>query len=233
MGLEEKPKNIQEWFSKNELALKLLTGMKRKIMEILRKGEKSISEISYELGINKNATRGHLLDLEKIGLVSSKFVKSGIGRPDKVYFLTEQGLQLFDPKYDVFLYSLIEKLDKEHKGILLQILDKIVEELDNEVKKSISPSEQLSKKPEKIEEILNSMGFTAFTEISEDSIQITRSTCPIIKIAKKNPGLICEYFDTNMLRKFTGLDVKLIQTMGKGAQYCLHSFNISNLKKDQ
>src|ERR1043166_1069329 len=81
---------------------------KQKIMEILLEGPRSLGEITDKLQIQKSAVRVHLQSLQSEKAVESHFKIERLGRPRKIYSLTENGRELFPRKYDLIL-SLIQK----------------------------------------------------------------------------------------------------------------------------
>ena len=76
---------------------------KERILELLLGGSKSAGEIAESLQIQKSAARVHLESLQSLGAVRSRFKIEKMGRPKKVYELTEKGREIFPRKYDLFL----------------------------------------------------------------------------------------------------------------------------------
>ena len=75
---------------------------KERILELLLGGSKSGGEVAETLQIQKSAARVHLESLQSLGAVRSKFKIEKMGRPKKVYELTEKGREFFPRKYDLF-----------------------------------------------------------------------------------------------------------------------------------
>ena len=87
---------------------------KERILELLLDGSKSASEVAERLQIQKSAARVHLESLQSMGTVRSKFKIEKMGRPKKVYELTEEGGEFFPRKHDLFLNLVLDKiLDKK------------------------------------------------------------------------------------------------------------------------
>nr|MDQ5876044.1 ArsR family transcriptional regulator [Thermoproteota archaeon] len=83
---------------------------KERILELMLDGSKSAGEIAESLQIQKSAARVHLESLQSLGAVRSKFKIEKMGRPKKVYGLTEKGREFFPRKYDLFLTLLLNKI---------------------------------------------------------------------------------------------------------------------------
>ena len=60
----------------------------------------SVGDIAQKLGITEMAVRRHLNNLERDQLLSSHLVRQAMGRPSRVYYLTEKADEFFH------LYSL-------------------------------------------------------------------------------------------------------------------------------
>ena len=71
---------------------------KETILELLLGGSKSAGEVAETLQIQKSAVRVHLESLQSSGVVRSKFKIEKMGRPKKVYELTEKGREFFPRK---------------------------------------------------------------------------------------------------------------------------------------
>src|SRR5919197_5962326 len=88
---------------------------KTTILNLLLEGSKTAGEIADKLKIQKSAIRSHLESLQVEQSVRSYFKIEGLGRPRKVYELTESGRELFPRKYDLIL-SLIRQESEYSQG---------------------------------------------------------------------------------------------------------------------
>ena len=77
---------------------------------LLRKGETSSQALADDLGISAQAVRRHLKDLEAERLIVHQPVSSGMGRPQYVYQLTDEGRSYFPEAYDRFALDLLDTL---------------------------------------------------------------------------------------------------------------------------
>ncbi|HJS81410.1 MAG TPA: ArsR family transcriptional regulator, partial [Nitrososphaera sp.] len=73
-------------------------GTKQRILDLLLASPKSAGEVAEALQIQKSAARVHLEALQSQQAVRSKFRIERMGRPRKVYELTEEGRELFPRK---------------------------------------------------------------------------------------------------------------------------------------
>lgn len=81
------------------------------ILQFLRKqGQSTAHELAEQLDISPQAIRRHLKDLEARNLIEHKLIQEGMGRPQHLYQLTEQGRDRFPHRYDEFAVSLLDTL---------------------------------------------------------------------------------------------------------------------------
>lgn len=195
--------------------LDLISGTKKLILERLREGERDVSKLSEELGVRESAIRGHLESLEGLRLVSSHMEKGRVGRPRRLYRLSDDGLELFERRYDLLLNALLKGLKalygEEHAENLMRGLAR-------EVLKPVYHS-SLEEALKSLVEELRALGF----EPSLDGLKIKSGNCPLYKVAKAYPKIICDSFHTYMLESYLGVEVELVECMAKGANRCVHS----------
>src|SRR6184192_1696593 len=114
---------------------------KQKIMEILLEGPRSLGEITDKLQIQKSAVRVHLESLQSEKAVESHFKIERLGRPRKIYRLTENGRELFPRRYDLVLSLMLKKINdtngQEHtKKLIESVADDIAASIRYEIEKS-------------------------------------------------------------------------------------------------
>lgn len=84
---------------------------KHGILQYLMKGTQATAlELAESLKISPQAIRRHLKDLEAEELIRYKSVQTGMGRPQYIYELTNQGRDRFPHSYDDFAVSFLDTL---------------------------------------------------------------------------------------------------------------------------
>ncbi len=72
-----------------------------RILQLIKtQGEKTASELGRDLNITSMGARQHLERMESEGLLISKDVKQGVGRPKRFWSLSEKSLQHFPDRHD-------------------------------------------------------------------------------------------------------------------------------------
>src|SRR6267378_1747409 len=91
-----------------------LLGPKRaRILGLLLAQTRTAKETAESLKIQVSAARKHLERLRELGLVDEQFQKAEMGRPKKLYALTEKGKELFPRQYDLLLNETLAQLAKD------------------------------------------------------------------------------------------------------------------------
>ncbi|HKW44757.1 MAG TPA: ArsR family transcriptional regulator, partial [Candidatus Eremiobacteraceae bacterium] len=81
-----------------------------RIVESLKRGPRTASELSAEHGLTPNAVRQHLSRLERDHLVAEARARRGPTKPSFVYALTAEGDRLFPQRYDVLLNAVLDEV---------------------------------------------------------------------------------------------------------------------------
>ena len=74
----------------------------------------TINELAKAVDINPISVRHHIARLEAEGLVTSEEERHGVGRPRRLYFLTEHGIDHFPSRYLKLTIRLLEQLERQH-----------------------------------------------------------------------------------------------------------------------
>ena len=206
---------------------------KEKILELLLGGSKSAGEVAEKLQIQKSAARVHLESLTTLGAIKSKFQIERMGRPRKVYELTEKGRELFPRKYDLFLNLVLNKIagkkgDEEARKIVESVADDIASEIRTKISADNSAGD-LERSLGIINDASNAMGFVSSLEKDEkdDSFCIQSKNCILYKVASSNQKTICHGLHDRIISKSLGhgkaeVKVELKECMALGNEYCRH-----------
>lgn len=205
---------------------------KEKILELLLGGPKSAGEVAERLQIQKSAARVHLESLQTLGAVKSKFKIEKMGRPKKVYELTEKGRELFPRKYDLFLNLVLDKIiGKKGEAEAREIVDSIAEDIASGIRSKIDKSDRpddLEHSLKIINDASNEMGFSSSLsrEKEDNSFCIQSKNCILHKVASNNQDMICHGLHDKLISKSLGgksnVRVELKECMALGSEYCRH-----------
>ncbi|MGC8644693.1 MAG: helix-turn-helix transcriptional regulator [Thermoplasmata archaeon] len=167
---------------------------KQRILEELLAGPKGIHELSRKLNIRNNAVREHLSALESRGYVESRFVKTGVGRPRKIYHVSAEGMNLFPKKYDFLLKILLDELTKEN-GIewVREFLKRAGQRIANENPGNANGVSALLN-------FYNSLGCMATAFERDGALVIKRNNCIYYSLALDKEKLLCSTFEDALIK---------------------------------
>jgi DeoR family suf operon transcriptional repressor len=188
---------------------------KELILNLLLEGSKTAGEIANKLKIQKSAIRTHLESLQKEQSVRSYFKIERLGRPTRVYDLTESGRELFFPRrYDLILSLVLQEIEstKGHeymKKMTESIADKMAYDIREKIKRSPSSFEESIRI---LNSVSNEMGFMSSFHKEADNngsntYSIISRNCIVHKTAIRHQDAICHGFHDRIIQK--SLDGKI------------------------
>jgi DeoR family transcriptional regulator, suf operon transcriptional repressor len=206
---------------------------KERILELLLGGSKSAGEVAESLRIQKSAARVHLETLQSVRAVRSKFKIEKMGRPKKVYELTEKGREFFPRKYDLFLNLVLDKIaGKKGEAEAREIIESIAEDIASGIRAKIDKNNHhphdLEQSLKIINDATNQMGFASSLEREEkdSSFYIQSKNCILHKVASNNQDMICHGLHDKIISKSlegnSDVRIELKECMALGNEYCRH-----------
>ena len=177
--------------------------------------------------------RVHLESLQSLGAVKSKFKIEKMGRPKKVYELTEKGREFFPRKYDLFLALIINKIaGKKGEAEAREIIESIAEDIASGIRTKIDKNnhnlDDLEHSLKVINDASNQMGFASSLgrEEKDNSFYIQSKNCILHKVASANQDMICHGLHDKIISKSlagnSDARVELKECMALGNEYCRH-----------
>jgi DeoR family transcriptional regulator, suf operon transcriptional repressor len=208
---------------------------KEKILELLLGGSKSAGEVAERLQIQKSAVRVHLESLQSLRAVRSKFKIEKMGRPKKVYELTEKGREFFPRKYDLFLNLVLDKIaGKKGQAEAREIIESIAEDIASGIRAKIdknnhTTTHDLEQSLKIINDATNQMGFASSLgrEEEDNSYYIQSKNCILHKVASANQDMICHGLHDKIISKSLegnnpDARIELKECIALGNEYCRH-----------
>lgn len=192
---------------------------KEQILSLLKKnGSLTIMELAHELGITEMAVRRHIQTLERDKLICSKVKKQTIGRPSKIYQLTEQGEDYFPKRYKEFSLEILQGLKEAGqeqliKDILLKKRERFLEQYKLDQK-----DESFKGKMENLRRVQEQEGYMPRIENQDGTIHFKELNCPYVEIAKEFPE-ICQA-ERSFIQKFLDADLTSLSSMAEGHTCC-------------
>jgi predicted ArsR family transcriptional regulator len=183
-------------------------------------GQTTIYELAEDMGITHISVRHHLSSLQADRLVESREERhGGVGRPRRVYRLTETALELNPAKYLKLTNVLLDQL-KEH------LPQEMVEKLLFEVAASMAGGFRVQLEglpfPQRIKrliQLLSQEGFVAQMEsVGPNQYSLTELACPYAKISLKHPEMCV--LDASIISRALDASVERKTCIRTGADSC-------------
>ncbi len=188
----------------------------------------TIKELAEAVGINPISVRHHVTKLEASGLVASDEHRHGVGRPRRIYFLTENGVEQFPTRYLNLTNRLLSQLkdtlpdslvDRLFKQIAEDLLDEYAPDLDLE---TLSLKERL----DALQELLRKAGFSIHWEQKDGEYLIQGTSCPYYHVGQIHPE-ICTV-DEALISNVLAVPVEKINCILNGDPYCTYIVHEDN-----
>jgi len=175
---------------------KFFESTRGRIVTLLRRGGRTVEELSGEIDLTDNGIRSHLATLERDGIVRQRgSVRrgSGGGKPAYVYELTPEAEGLFPKAYEPVLRQLLDVLvgqlgPEESEALLRRVGRRIAEG-------QTVPADGVHARLEAAVGVLNELGGLAELEERDGSTIIRGYSCPLATLTPAHPE-VCRMAET-------------------------------------
>jgi DeoR family transcriptional regulator, suf operon transcriptional repressor len=183
----------------------------------------TINELAKSVGINPISVRHHINKLEAAGLVFSNEVRHGVGRPRRIYFLTEKGREQFPTRYIQLAIRLLEQLKETMPPTML---NKIFSEMAREMASDYEIHLQgrtIEERLDIVKELLTKEGFTVEWEKDGNQYKIREVNCPYYQVGMNHPE-VCA-LDETLISTMLDIPAQKVKCMLNGDSYCTYVIN--------
>lgn len=184
-----------------------------------RRGKATISELAHELGLTTVTIRHHLEVLREMGLLEKPRAKprSGPGRPELVYRLTENADRHLPRNYTQLTQALVDVLSTTRERSSLADL---FLRAGLEAGRNADLDEQVTREQyvENVCRWLEARGYLQTSELQQDVLSLRFNHCPYLEIAREHK-VIC-LFDQALLGLLFDAPVKLSRRIAMGDDDC-------------
>ncbi|MQC26131.1 MAG: ArsR family transcriptional regulator [Chloroflexi bacterium] len=179
---------VAEVFLLNDAKLPMTSTREQVLQNLLNRQRCTINDLADAVEINPISVRHHIGKLETEGLVSSEEERHGVGRPRRIYFLTEKGVEQF-PARNVRLTSQLITQLKHNLGA--DQVDKLFSDMAASLSKHHRVDARLKdlnldQRLDLIETTLTEEGFTVQVERTDETITIRETSCPYFHVGQKH-----------------------------------------------
>lgn len=180
----------------------------------------TINDIAEAVEINPISVRHHITKLQADGLVNSAEERHGVGRPRRIYFLTENGREHFPTRYLRLTLRLLEQLKETvPQPLVNQLFKQIAQDMAAEHSaelNGLTTEERL----DLIKKLLSAEGFSVDWVKQGNQYQIRETNCPYFHIGQNHPE-VCSV-DQTLISTVLSLPAEKIQCMLYGDAHCTY-----------
>ncbi|HEV2519980.1 MAG TPA: hypothetical protein VGX00_05090 [Thermoplasmata archaeon] len=186
------------------------------LLERLVRGEATVDGLATAAGIHRTVAQRHLTQLAASGLVGGHPVRGARGRPKTLYTITAKGREVFVARYDLLLDSLV-------RGAVRRIGIHKTRVLFKDAAATLAADLGFPRPIEAVVERLQEVGFQPVLRREANRQWLVSHNCPVFGLAERSPDILCRAFHSKLLdAAVPGMKANLLQTMAKGAPYCVH-----------
>lgn len=157
-----------------------------RVVALLRRTARTVSELAGELGLTANAVRLHLSGLERDGLVEPCGTRrEWTGKPAVVYRATAAAETLYPKPYDVVLAELLTVLEEQREAGEVEALLREAGRRLGAATEGGSPD--LRSRVERAAAALTELGGLAEVEEDADGYRIQGYSCPLAALTSSHP----------------------------------------------
>ncbi len=204
------------------------TNTRMTLMELLKRaGETDVASLASELGISGVAVRQHLAALERDGKVTQRSVRRPVGRPAKLYRLTEAADQVFPQASAKVALDLLARLERlRGPEAVEKLLQARLRDLLRRYQEQLKGARSWSKKLKILAEIRESEGYLCDSEPAPSSeakggLRLVEHHCPLSDLARQHPE-VCEY-ELELFKRVLGEpDLRRVDHIGSGGHACVY-----------
>lgn len=182
----------------------------------------TINDLANNVGINPISVRHHISSLQVEGLVDSEEERHGVGRPRRVYFLTEAGVEKFPTRYvrltARLLSQLKETMPKHMVGALFTQMaqDLAADYANNPELQKMSMEEKLNL----MQDLLRQEGFIIDWERAGNEYHIKGTSCPYYHIGQDHPE-VCSV-DQVLISSMLAVPASKTRCILNGDNFCTY-----------
>jgi DeoR family transcriptional regulator, suf operon transcriptional repressor len=178
----------------------------------------TINEIADVVEINPISVRHHITRLQADGLVSSAEERHGVGRPRRIYFLTENGREHFPTRYLRLTLRLLEQLKESVPApVVNQLFAQMAQDMASDYA-SMLDSLSMEERLDLVKKLLTSEGFTVDWERQGDFYHIRETNCPYYHVGQNHPE-VCTV-DQTVMSTVLQIPPQQIKCMLHGDSHC-------------
>jgi predicted ArsR family transcriptional regulator len=192
----------------------------RVLQTLLSRQRCTINDIAIAVDINPISVRHHITRMEADGLVDSAEERHGVGRPRRVYFLTEEGLEHFPSRYLRLTLRLLEQMKGTLPSTMVsQLFAQMAEDVASDYQAQLGEL-NMEQRLNLVTDLLRQEGFIVQWEKGNDEYIIREMGCPYYHVGQNHPE-VCSV-DQTLISRMLSVQAEKVQCLLKGDAHCTY-----------
>lgn len=166
-----------------------LPGSRYAVLDLVRRGVRTVNTLAERLRISDNAVRVHLVALERDGLLRrAGIVRSGtVGQPAAEYDLTPAGELALSEAYPAAMTALVEAIDSR---LDVRAKKALFHEAGKRLAASIGPraTGSLAERADSCAALITTIGGSARASVTRGNATVEGAGCPLSAAVRKEPA---------------------------------------------
>jgi DeoR family transcriptional regulator, suf operon transcriptional repressor len=194
----------------------------RVLKTLLTRPRSTINYLAESVGINPISVRHHIARLQADGLVDSEEELHGVGRPRRVYFLTEAGLEKFPTRYLRLTIRLLEQLkDTMPEGLVSQLFSQMATDLIEDYTSDVEyDGLTMEDRIKLMQDVLAQEGFNIEWQRQGQAYHIRETNCPYLHVSQNHPE-VCSV-DQTVISTMLDVPAEKIECVLHGDAHCTY-----------
>ena len=187
-------------------------------------GPQESNDLAKELGISAMAVRQHLYSFQERGWVDFEEQAKPMGRPAKVWKLTDTAAQFFPDRHNDLLLSFLAGIEETlGQDKLDRVLDHRAQQQIQDYREQLDAKPHLKAKVKQLTQLRSKEGYMAeFKEESDGQFLLIENHCPICRAAQSCSGLCDSELKVFQKALGKGSKVKRIEHLLSGERRCVY-----------
>ncbi len=205
---------------------------RERVLQTLLANERcTINNLADSVDINPISVRHHISRLEAEGLVTSAEERHGVGRPRRLYFLTEKGRERFPTRYIRLTLRLLQQLKESlPQPMVAKLFSEMARDLAKEYAYEVSDL-SMEERLQLVQQLLSAEGFQIEWERKGEQYTLREINCPYYHIGQNHPE-VC-VIDQTLIATLLGMPTTKVQCMLNGDAHCTYLLNNENKEETQ
>jgi len=210
----------------------MTTATRDSIVRTMRKqGKCTVKELADAVSVSPVSVRHHLASLQAQGLIEVEERRHGVGRPQYVYSLSEQALELFPTRYLRLTNRLIDEIKESlPEGKVIELFAAVASSMAETYAQQLRGL-PLEERMQRLTELLSNEGFEADLQHRGDSLVIRELSCPYLRVGQEHPE-VCQV-DQDFIATALSLPVERVTCLLEGDAHCSYQVNIDEALRER